>query len=78
MSIRKKLILERKKELKMKVIRKIFWENFSLSLSLSLSLSFSKMKFKFFQFEESFYNFKRNIKLINKLNMYDFVDSFRN
>ena len=47
-------------------------------LSLSLSLSFSKMEFKFFQFEESFYNFKKNIKLINKLNMYDFVDSFRN
>lgn len=61
MSIHRKLILERKKELKMKVIKKIFWK--------------SKTNFKFFQFEESVYNFNRKIKLINKLNMYDFVDS---
>jgi len=52
----KKLILEKKKELEIKVIKKIFWNSKTANvMNLNFSTNF---------FEESIYNFERKIKLI--------------
>jgi len=50
----KKLILEKKKELEIKVIKKIFWNSKTANvMNLNFSTNF---------FEESIYNFERKIK----------------